>query len=245
MTPCSGDVASPVRAEAISSTSSMNTTACSRRLISWNTFRSAPARPWGSEARRDGKTSTKGQSRLRPQPWRMWSFLCRGGRTGPRNAAASRPGTWRVPCAPAAGSGAVRSGPFHAACRPARPTARGGGAGRPVGSAAPSLVAAGGWSARSSAGPPQPGIHCCGRRGPGFRGWQERRDPPYALACEPVLPCPPAGLPSPVPATQSRASKIIQARPSSISGRRPHNFSFLAATTATPLEQASMISERL
>ena len=47
VTPCSGDGGSPERWEAISSTSSMNTTACSSSAISRNVSRSAPASPLG------------------------------------------------------------------------------------------------------------------------------------------------------------------------------------------------------
>ena len=63
MTPCSGDGGSPDRWDAISSTSSMNTTACSSSAISRNVSRSAPARPLGSAASREGNTSTNGHSR--------------------------------------------------------------------------------------------------------------------------------------------------------------------------------------
>ena len=60
VTPCSGDGGLPPRWPAISSTSSMNTTACSSASISANVSRSASAWPPPPAASRDGKTSTNG-----------------------------------------------------------------------------------------------------------------------------------------------------------------------------------------
>ena len=60
MTPCSGEGGLPPRTPAISSTSSMNTTACSSSSISVNVSRRARAKPSPAAARRDGNTSTNG-----------------------------------------------------------------------------------------------------------------------------------------------------------------------------------------
>src|SRR3954471_429218 len=62
VTPCNGEGGLPPRTPAISSTSSMNTTACSSSSISMNVSRRASAKPSPDPASRDGNTSTNGQS---------------------------------------------------------------------------------------------------------------------------------------------------------------------------------------
>ena len=90
VTPCVGDGGSPPRLEAISSTSSMNTTACSSSLICSNVVRRPAATPPGSPDRRDGNTSTNGQSNrdatafanvVFPVPGGPKSITARGGTT--------------------------------------------------------------------------------------------------------------------------------------------------------------------
>lgn len=62
VTPCMPDGGSPPRCTAISSTSSMNTTACSSSATRMKVSRSAPASPAGSAASRDGNTSMNDHS---------------------------------------------------------------------------------------------------------------------------------------------------------------------------------------
>src|SRR4051794_7894735 len=97
VTPCSGEGGLPPRTPAISSTSSMNTTACSNSSISVNVVRNASASPSPEPARRDGKTSTKGQSSrdatalanvVLPVPGGPNRTIARGGAT-PYSSAAS------------------------------------------------------------------------------------------------------------------------------------------------------------
>ena len=99
MTPCVGEGGVPPRREAISSTSSMKTTACSSSPIFSNVVRSAPARLDDPSAKREGKTSTNGQSRREatafakvvfPVPGGPNSMTARGGTTPKRSAMSGR-----------------------------------------------------------------------------------------------------------------------------------------------------------